>query len=1209
MSNKCPNYSLPIFQTLKSTYGEGGANLAANLFDSPEFQQWKGDGELPRLEGSTVFNNQGEGFDLSPLFQSRLTHLEQEWEVSGQVFSPARAQAMVEAFNQSRSGKNFVAHEEGGKVNVNYSPTPNSLPAFSALPSEEEPTSILEDVNQSLSPSGLGFFDQMDRLRVLNQERIDRARKLPGNAEKVAQLEKVQAILNPAIEESKVASAFIDSHYQDLFGGEGKKGYLDSLSKRVTKVLEELGKPEGDRNRDYLMESFQAIQAFRQMASNLDELVSLQHLAWPSFNPNQLVEEMSPLDKLGKIQQGRNTIDHLIGKIDRELLSSVLGGYLSKSAQKEATKYLDQEATYLLRAGEQEVKGNLKGAQKNRELAKGAREKYEATYWDAGKLKEEMGLITRDISLVGKLLEAGVSSQNAILSTFSLYLKQVKDRAQASIRPLQSRGYQELQDFLKSTGRSKGDMEKLFEGLYEEVWTYDPSQGKMVSTLQFVQPLDYSSYNQEKAQAMEKAQEISDDPTNPQRRAVMANFYAYNTEPLSTQEREALVKEKNRLVDEGEWTEEDFQEWQARNTRVNPNTGEVQYIGEFTKPRASLYLNTKYQALQADPAQKKLYDFLLETHKQSQTKYPSHLRNTYLLPSVKRHDAVGLVKGLLDKPGEWKDALQTAFGLDQAEDELRYGSMDQGIPVLYTQPMEASQVSRDLLTSVLLEAQAAATYQARQEALPLAQTLQDTLREAQVVREDSKGKAILNKAAQKVGVSQALTDQGEDAGGNLAQAVANAIDTHLLGKTKVRQQIGKVKVDKVLDGALGLAAKVGVSGPWNIFKHVANYLNAQVSVGLEAWGGKNIPGGVKAWATGGNWIAANFLGNGDAIRDLNAGTPVSTFGKWMNRLDVIPGKEEEEFGHHLTQSTGSKGWDALWGGGLKAGELAAQGQMFAAIASGILLTGKEGEVSNLLKELSQDSEGNPVITPTFAQSFGESEEQALRSKLRALSLSLHGNYNSMDKPELSRYAAGRVVLMYKKYLEPAIQRRFGQTKVNQQLGDITEGHYRTFIATIWKDWKSLSFLLEKEGSALLPEEQMRVRYAIKELGVLALLSMVAMGLKGLGEDDEDLKKSYAFNALRYQVLKMESELSFFVPVVGFDDQLRIFSSPTALTNPVQKAYALTHQLLPWNLLDTYQKGSRFHQKGDSKTLAAFQSLLGFNGLDMERALTQFERTF
>lgn len=95
----------------------------------------------------------------------------------------------------------------------------------------------------------------------------------------------------------------------------------------------------------------------------------------------------------------------------------------------------------------------------------------------------------------------------------------------------------------------------------------------------------------------------------------------------------------------------------------------------------------------------------------------------------------------------------------------------------------------------------------------------------------------------------------------------------------------------------------------------------------------------------------------------------------------------------------------------------------------------------------------------------------LSQKMGAMNHYLHGIYNKEDRTHAEYYALGRMAIMYRKYLFPALNSRFGVLSYNAALDVETEGYYRSL-------WKLMSGLTRemignyhKDYEALNPDMQ------------------------------------------------------------------------------------------------------------------------------------------
>ncbi len=118
-----------------------------------------------------------------------------------------------------------------------------------------------------------------------------------------------------------------------------------------------------------------------------------------------------------------------------------------------------------------------------------------------------------------------------------------------------------------------------------------------------------------------------------------------------------------------------------------------------------------------------------------------------------------------------------------------------------------------------------------------------------------------------------------------------------------------------------------------------------------------------------------------------------------------------------------------------------------------------------------------------------------------------------------------------------------------------------------------------------------------------------MVLKNLGDDDEKLKKNYAYNFLLYEATRLRSETSSYISPL---DAYRTIKSPSAMTGTLDRTIKFTDQLIfTWNPEKLqYKRKSGIWDKGDNKSFAYFLKLMGFSGynLDPSAATEAFNST-
>jgi hypothetical protein len=238
----------------------------------------------------------------------------------------------------------------------------------------------------------------------------------------------------------------------------------------------------------------------------------------------------------------------------------------------------------------------------------------------------------------------------------------------------------------------------------------------------------------------------------------------------------------------------------------------------------------------------------------------------------------------------------------------------------------------------------------------------------------------------------------------------------------------------------------------------------------------------------------------------------------------------------------------------------------------------------------------------------------VQNKIHALNKRLHGIYNNFDKSVAQKYTLGRLAFMYRKYLIPSYTRRFKKLGMDQELGSMTEGYYRTFWTQFAKDIVTFKSGILSQWKSLSDFEKAQVRRTIAELGMILALWATVMALKSMvGDDDDELKQSYAYNFILYQAIRMNSETKQYLPGVGLKDVYKVVKSPSAMTSTLDRVIKFVDQFVfTWDpeKLD-YQRKTGVWDKGDNKSWAYFLRLMGITGYNLtpEEAVKGFQSSF
>jgi hypothetical protein len=241
--------------------------------------------------------------------------------------------------------------------------------------------------------------------------------------------------------------------------------------------------------------------------------------------------------------------------------------------------------------------------------------------------------------------------------------------------------------------------------------------------------------------------------------------------------------------------------------------------------------------------------------------------------------------------------------------------------------------------------------------------------------------------------------------------------------------------------------------------------------------------------------------------------------------------------------------------------------------------------------------------------FTQKKAEAFQNKLHALSKRLHGVYNEFDKGTAQRYSLGRLGIMYRKHLVPGYRRRFNKLAMDQELGTFTEGYYRTFWNKFLKDAVTFKFNMIEGWSTYTPFEKAQMKRAIAELTILLSLVAVVAVLVSAGDDDEELKKNFAYNFMLYEAIRMRSETSQYISP---NDAYRVVKSPSAMTSTLERIIKFTDQFVfTWDPEKLeYKRNQGIWKEGDNKSWAYFLKLMGYSGNNItpEIAVESFQGT-
>lgn len=241
------------------------------------------------------------------------------------------------------------------------------------------------------------------------------------------------------------------------------------------------------------------------------------------------------------------------------------------------------------------------------------------------------------------------------------------------------------------------------------------------------------------------------------------------------------------------------------------------------------------------------------------------------------------------------------------------------------------------------------------------------------------------------------------------------------------------------------------------------------------------------------------------------------------------------------------------------------------------------------------------------------DERKFQKKVIGMNFELQGIYNLDDRSAIQQYAFGALIIMYRKWIAPAMRRRYGRTGYSSLKDDYQEGYWRTAGRFLWDSIskKNKDQVSEDEsnqaianmlsyGRAILSSiklnwskmnayEKSNCKKAATEFGIIAgLTAALFLNGKMFPPEEERKDRTWWEKQLLVQALRLKTELGSMAPTLAFlDESLKVLKSPFAAIGPLRDALNIFNLMIPMNYFDTVKSG-RF--KGHTKAYKFFWEL-------------------
>ena len=615
------------------------------------------------------------------------------------------------------------------------------------------------------------------------------------------------------------------------------------------------------------------------------------------------------------------------------------------------------------------------------------------------------------------------------------------------------------------------------------------------------------------------------------------------SESAFDQDRASVLKQElGELINEARW-----------------NKSNQTYSGALAKPSKE-YESKKWKAIQADPAKKAYYDATVNRYHADQARgTKSNLytnawdKFSYQMPAIRKDSAdrvqeQGAFSGIKDQVVDslTRQATDIEYGVFQEVD----GVVQKGVPILYTNRVDAKNVSRDIAASLMQFHHMTNMFEAKAEMQGLVNTMLDIHARREVLETDpATGSKILNKLSP--GDAQVYR-KGKGIDSNTFKHLQSFVDANFYGMYDIPQYIkGLGEANKIASSVSVLTALNTLS--FNTLQAGNQAILDNLMTWEEAWAGQ--------FFTRANYRSAiaEYAASGGAMADLGKMAPTTKLGQAMQMFDALvemtDGAGKNITGGKMKQSMSTDSFFVLQ----HAVEHQTSGVRMIALMkamegklkdkSGKVINNKEGKPADLWDLLVMDEKGFLVVDPRVANF----DKAKFVSKLNSVQKRTNQIKGRRDKSHFQRSALGKVLTLFRNYLQPQLRKRFGHGDgyhVDQEAGSVTRGMYLSALDYLKNMFTQGRFAISDYSET----DQQNIRRAFFETAVILATYAIGRALAGMMSDDDD--DSYALRFFAYQAKRLNTEmLQFLNP----KEAMRIIDSPTATANLLRKWTGLIDQ--------------------------------------------------
>ena len=815
---------------------------------------------------------------------------------------------------------------------------------------------------------------------------------------------------------------------------------------------------------------------------------------------------------------------------------------------------------------------------------------------------------------------------------------------------------QDSEEFYKRFVAFKGtedDVARLNEDILTTVELTKPG-GATMNVLSIVQEYDIDDFNKRRnkvareAAALHKMPDPSDVAAIKQwkydkRGKPSAAFKAYNAmkakwELENTREKEGaraefakLMQGRDNLAAKLQALElEDAEQMGARGystvasdlavvraelREVEEEIGKVQVgnrlVGTFAVPNDN-YLSDKFKKIQETPELLEYYNYIKDLYFEKQKLVGKERLYTnpwddysYVMPSIRKetYDRLkeqGVTATMKDAvvDGVTRQDTDTQFGAvtDHSGERLK------SIPIYYTNLVDESEVSRDVISSIIQFGQMAHQFEEKGKIHGLVNAMTNLHERRQTLSEES-GIPVIDTIASKVKGVEEYVSQSTQGGDRTYRHLQDFVDKNFYGKYEVTAAMaGGVSGQKLADRAVSLTALNSLA--FNFLQIGNQGILDNLMIGQEAGAAEFFNREDRRWAL------STYMSEKGAIGDTTAFANKSKLGMAMQMFDAMS-DITDELGKNITGSALKKALKGdmafMFQQGVEHQTTGVKMLSLMHATKGFVDKNGNAIEGNLWDNLIV-KDGKLIVNPEIANF----SIPAFTAKLAGINRRTNQIKGSFDASAAQSTVIGKLLLLFKNYFVPFYRRRLGHGEnyhVDLELGGVTRGFYTTFFGYL-SSVMANGGQFQKVYQQLSPVDKRNMRRALLE-GAYVTTAMAIHGLLSkMLDDDEDNNYFVAYGA--YQARRLQTEL---LALLNPAETIRMFKAPMATANHMERYWDLTTQLMlegghfaTFGLIGEeedliQQRTSSWAEKGERKVTGKIRKVVpfvnGFKTLDAE----------